>query len=279
MTRQTDSDVAINGWELLEGWLRKDRLSRESHSRRIELFSRLGSARARAIGWSAKPGDSLDVRQTRRVVLPIVTEGAEDQVLRAEAIRLAKGWLQERKGLDEDVLEPVLRVAATRGDSALFDSMEREALAAGARNDRTRIIEALAWFDDPALAARARTLIDDKRFEIRDTARMLTHQIERNETREQAWAFLRDHAAAMVTRMRDDEAQRLMSSIGAACDRRVADEAKTALGPIMQKLDGGPRALQHTVARIERCAAIHDRTEPGIQAWLVAKTRTVSAKR
>jgi aminopeptidase N len=279
MTRQTDSDVAITGWKLLEGWLRKDRLSRESHSRRIELFSRQGSTRARSIGWSVRPGDSLDVRETRRVVVPAVTESAEDQALRSEATRLAKGWLQDRKGLDEDVLEPVLHVAATRGDAALFDLMEREALAAKARNDRTRIIEALAWFEDPELAARARTLIDDRRFEIRDTARMLTHQIERSETRDQAWAFLRDHAAAMVPRMRDDEAQRLLSSIGSACDRRIADEARTALSPIMQKLDGGPIAFQHTLARIERCAAIHDGTDSGVQAWLVAQTQPRSARR
>ena len=279
MTRQKDSDVAITGWELLEAWLRKDRLSRESHSRRIELFSRLGSARARSIGWKARPGDSLDVRQTRRVVVPVVTRGGEDQVLQAEATRLATGWLKDRTGLDEDVLEPVLRVAATRGDAALFDLMEREALAGKARNDRTRIILALGWFEDPELAARARALIDDRRFEIRDTAQILAEQISRSETRDQAWPVLRDHAAAIIPRMRDDEAQRLLSSIGSACDQRTADEAKTGLGPLMQKLDGGPIALQHTLARIERCAAIHDRTESGIQAWLVSRTQPASARR
>ena len=177
------------------------------------------------------------------------------------------------------MLEPVLHVAATQGDAGLFDLMEREALAAKARNDRTRIISALGWFEDPELATRARALIDDRRFEIRDTAQILGQQVARSETRNQAWPFLRDHAAAIVPRMRDDEAQRLLSSIGSACDRRIADEARTALSPIMQKLDGGPIALQHTVARIERCAAIHDRTDSGVQAWLVSKTGPASAKR
>jgi hypothetical protein len=170
-------------------------------------------------------------------------------------------------------------VAATRGDAALFDLMEREALAGKARNDRTRIIMALGWFEDPELAARARALIDDRRFEIRDTAQILAQQISRSETRDQAWPVLRDRAAAIIPRMRDDEAQRLLSSIGSACDPRTADEARTALGPLMQKLDGGPIALQHTLARIERCAAIHDRTESGIQAWLVSRTQPASAKR
>ncbi len=278
MTRQADSDVAIAGWEMLDGWLRKDRLSRESHSRRIELFARLGSARARATGWTSRARDSLDVRETRRVVVPLVTTSAEDRTLQAEAARLARQWLADRSGLDEDVLEPVLRVAATHGDSTLFDLMVREALAGGARNDRTRITAALGWFEDPELAARARALLDDPRFEIRDTAPLLAEQIARSETREQAWPVLRDRAASLPPRMRDDEAQRLLSTIGRACDRRIADEARRKLGPVMEPLDGGPFALQQALARIERCASIHDRTDEAIQAWLMARTGPRSSR-
>ena len=278
MTRQTDSDVAVAGWEMLDAWLRKDRLSRESQGRRIELFSRLGSARARSIGWTARAGDSLDLRETRREVVPLVTRGGEDSVLRAQATRLAQSWLADRTGLDVDALEPVLHVAATRGDAALFDLMEREALAARDRNDRTRIINALGWFEDPVLAAQARALLDDPRFEIRDTALVLGEQVTRSETRDQAWPVLRDRASTLVPKMRDDEAQRLLSTIGSACDRRIADEASSTLGPLMQQLDW-PFVLQRALRRIERCAAIHDRTDEGIQAWLVTKTRSGSARR
>ena len=279
MTRHPDSDVAITGWEMIDGWLRKDRLSREALGRRIELFSRLGSARARSLGWKARPGDSLDAREARRVVLPMVAQGGRDAVLQAQATTLARTWLENRSGLDEDVLEPALRVAARGGDAALFDLMIRQALAARTRNDRTRIIAALGWFEDPELAARARGLLDDPRFELRDTAAMFTAQLAHGETRGEAWPVLRDQAAALVPRMRDDEAQRLISTIGSACDRRIADEARTALGPLMKRIDGGPIAFQHALGRIERCAAIHDRTDPDLRAWLAARTRPGSARR
>src|SRR5262249_46309361 len=82
-----------------------------------EPLAALGSARARSLGWPPRPGESLALREARRVIVPAVTLGADDQVLRGEATRLARSWLQSRSGLDEDVLEPVLRVAATHGDS------------------------------------------------------------------------------------------------------------------------------------------------------------------
>jgi hypothetical protein len=63
----------------------------------------------------------------------------------------------------------------------------------------------------------------------------------------------------------------MIASIGAACHRNIAEEARRTLGPVMDRLGGGPFALQQAVERIERCAAIHDRTEAGIQAWLVAR--------
>ena len=159
MTAQADSDVAGYGWRLLDGWLRKDRLTTGGRRRRVELFRKLGSARARAMGWTPRPGDSLDVRELRRTLLPRVALGGDDRSLQTDATRLARSWLDDRRGPDEDVVELVLEVAAARGDAALFDAMTRDAVEARARNDRTRIIEAIGWFESPALAARARKLL------------------------------------------------------------------------------------------------------------------------
>jgi len=273
MTRQKDSDVAHAGWEVLNDWLRKDRLSTELRARRAELLERLGQARARAIGWNARPGDSVDVRELRQKLLPLIALDGEDRQLQAAASRLAHAWLKDRSGADEDVVEGVLEVAAARGDGALFEAMTQEALAAPNRNDRTRIIDAMGWFEEPALAARARGLLEDSRFQLRDTSRMFSEQLGRSETRPEAWPVLRDRGATLVARMRDDEAQRMISKIGLACDPALREEAERTLGPVMAKLDGGPFAFRQALGRITRCAAVHERTDAAIQTWLVSQTR------
>ena len=271
MTRSVDSSVANAGWRILGGWLRKDRLSPQGLSRRIEVFRTLGAARARSLGWSRRREDSLDTREARRVVVPAVATGAEDRALQAEARRLTLAWLADRTALDEDALEGVLETAAAHGDASLFDRMVEQALTAKARNDRTSIITALGYFQDPALAARTRALLDDPRFELRDTSLAFVAQIHQSETRLQAWPVLRDRAASLAPRMRDDEAERMIASIGAACARSIADEARQTLAPVMDRLGGGPFALQQALERIERCATIHDRTEADIEAWLARR--------
>jgi alanyl aminopeptidase len=197
----------------------------------------------------------------------------EDRRLQAEAARMARAWLKDRSGADEDVVEPVLEVAAARGDAALFETMVKEALAARVLNDRTRIIDALGRFEDPALAARARALLDDPRYELRDTARMLSVQMSRAETRLAAWPILRDRAGSLVPRMRDDEAKWMISSIGASCDPALHDEAERTLGPIAARIDGGPFAFRQALGRISRCSAVHDRTDAPARAWLVSQTQ------
>ena len=65
----------------------------------------------------------------------------------------------------------------------------------------------------------------------------------------------------------------MLSSIGWACHPQLAEQARSSLGPLMEKLDGGPFALQQALDRIVRCVAIHDRTDPGIEAWLSRRAR------
>jgi aminopeptidase N len=273
LARQRDSDLASTGWELLETWLRTDRLPPEVRARRAELIRKLGQTQARAIGWTARPGETVDARELRHSLLPLVALDGDDRQLQAEAARMARAWLKDRSGADEDVVEPVLAVAAARGDAALFETMVQEALAARVLNDRTRIIEALGRFENPALAARARALLEDPRFELRDTAHLLSLQMSRAETRPGAWPILRERASSLVPRMRDDEAKSMISSIGASCDPALRDEAERTLGPIVTRINGGPFAFRQALGQITRCAAVHDRTDAPAQAWLVSQTQ------
>jgi cytosol alanyl aminopeptidase len=273
LARQKDSDLASMGWALLERWLRTDRLSPQLRARRAELIRSLGQRQGRTIGWTARTGEAVDARELRGTLLPLVALEGEDRQLQAEAGRRARAWLKDRSGADEDVVEQVLAVAAARGDAPLFETMVKEALVAPVLTDRTRIIEALGRFEDPALAARARALLDDPRFELRDTAHILSVQMSRAETRPAAWPILRDRAGALVPRMRDDEAKWMISSIGASCDPALRDEAERTLGPVITRIDGGPFAFRQALGSIGRCVAVHARTDDPARAWLVSQTR------
>ena len=111
----------------------------------------------------------MDARELRHTLVPWVATDGADPELQSGARKLATRWLRDRGGLDDDQVEPVLDAAASRGDATLFEAMVKEAATAPMRVDRTRIVDALGHFHDPALAARARGLLDDRRFDLRDS--------------------------------------------------------------------------------------------------------------
>jgi glyoxylase-like metal-dependent hydrolase (beta-lactamase superfamily II) len=83
----------------------------------------------------------------------------EDPALMAEARRLAEGWLNDRKGVDPDMLGSVLGTAAKKGDRALFDRMLGELKKVEDRSQRRMLIAALGSFDDPKIIVHGDTAV------------------------------------------------------------------------------------------------------------------------
>src|SRR5262249_17443392 len=152
----------------------------------------VAARRARALGWASRSSESVDDRELRRHLVPWVAMDGEDPVLQSSAQKLALGWLDERTGLDDDQVEAGVPVRAPRGRPAPLEAMLREGASAPVRVDRTRIIDALGHVTEPTLAARARALVDDSRFDLRDAARVLQIQMSEPQTRAEAWPVLRD---------------------------------------------------------------------------------------
>ena len=102
-------------------------------------------ARARSLGWSAKPDEELETRLLRPNLVPFVAR--YDAALEAEARKLADGWLENRRGVDADMLSSVLSVAAHHADRGFFDILLRELKKTEDRRQRGAIIRALGSFE------------------------------------------------------------------------------------------------------------------------------------
>ena len=103
----------------------------------------------------------------RRSLLRFV--GPEDPKLAAEARRLARAWMRDRKAVDPGLVDIVLITAGRTGDAALFDAFLAEAKATQDRLDRRYLMMALFAFTDPALAQRGLALLLDPAFDVRES--------------------------------------------------------------------------------------------------------------
>jgi alanyl aminopeptidase len=162
----------------------------------------------------------------------------------------------------------VLLLAARRGDAALFDAYLAEARRIEDRGDLTLLFVGLGGFQDRELLARGLELLLDAKVSLRESAPLLATAIGRRETREQAWAFFKQHFAELAGRLREDETSLLLTLAEVFCDAAHRDEASALLTEPASKVDGGPRSLAMSLERIDQCIAKRERNASGIAAFL-----------
>src|SRR5262249_9607455 len=142
----------------------------------------------RSLGWHRGDKDSDERHALRQAFVPLVAR--TDPKLGAEAEKLADGWLANRSGVDDDLVDPVLVIAAQRGDANRFERYLATARHARDRSEQQRVLGALGVFRDPALVSRAQDIVLGHEFDLRDTLRLLYAELYRRETRDLALDFV-----------------------------------------------------------------------------------------
>ncbi|PTL84759.1 M1 family metallopeptidase [Vitiosangium sp. GDMCC 1.1324] len=231
--------------------------------------------RARALGWTPKPGEGDDVKQLRSLVVGRAAF-AGDPALNQEAARLARAWLADRKSVNPEVVWMAMQVAARGGDRALFDTVLAQARAAKDRNERSRLLAMLGAFRDPALVKEALALVAGDEFDVRETRSILGVTFFTPESRAQAWDFYKQHFDTLAGKLRSDELNGIIAMVGDLCDEQRRTEAEALLSPRVAKIEGGPRSLSRALESIRLCIESERRNQPGVLEFLRTRGKAVS---
>ena len=215
------------------------------------------------IGIEPKPGDSDDVNALRGTLLQML---GGDPDVRQRARALALRYLEQPSSVPPTLVSPVLQVAATGGDAALYDRYIAKMQASVATPEEYyRFFNALAAFDDPAL--RDRTLT----FALKDArsqdAPLLLGQLMGTDA-DRAWAFVTANWPALMARLGAFQAiPYLVSSIG-GCSAASSAELKRFFDE--HPVPEAARALAQAHERIAACVAVKERQSAAFARWLLA---------
>ena len=253
--------------EGLAGALRADQLDDADHARYRRWVLATHGPLARKLGWRRRPGDSDERQELRKQVVSIAA-WAGDRQLRAQAARLAVTWLENRSGVDDDMIDLVLASAARDGDAALFDRILAAARGEKDRLRQTRLLVALGGFRDPALAARALELVVGKQFDFRESRAILRRALSQREAREQAWKFVQSHIDRLLGGMRTDEASWFVHSTGVFCDATRRAEVVALLDKRVARIEGARYTLDQALDEIDQCIATQKRVAPDAKKFL-----------
>lgn len=218
---------------------------------------------AKRLGWQRGARDAIELHQLR--IQAMRAAAPFDPALRARAARLVDGWLAQRVGLDDDLVDTALAAVARDGNAALFDRLLAAARKPRDRTEIPRFMRALGTFKDPVLAARARELVYGKDFDLRDSLDIVYVQLGRRETRDAMFDSLEQHLDEVLGRMRDDEASWELGAIASAfCDAAHRDRVAKLLVQRATKIDGAQAAVARGLELTDQCIAEVARETPAL---------------
>jgi aminopeptidase N len=225
-------------------------------------------ARARALGFTSKPGEDEDTKLLRSAVVGLVAEDAEDPALVFEATSLTKKWLADHSAVEPETLPTVLTVAARNGDAELFTAFLTEAKASKDRRERWLLLTALGAFRDPSVQKLALNLTLSRDFDARESLIVLRAATSDRVTREGAWAFLKANFDALAARLpRDSPAGFPQLAAGFSDEAHRADVAAFFKDKALN-YTGGPRRLAQSLEQIHLKAALRASQQESVAGFL-----------
>jgi puromycin-sensitive aminopeptidase len=233
------------------------------------LASTFGPALS-ALGWgAADAAEPDDVRMRRAELLNLVGVVAEAEGVTREAEARCAEYLRERRGLDANLISPVLIVGARHADAArlatLLDASEQDPTPQARR--RFRLV--MADVRDPALVDSVLTCCLGPRIPTQDVAFVLARLLRNPHARAQAFDFLRAHWSELRERVPSMLVSRLIDALPALGgeQQRRAVMNFFASHPVPT----ATRALRQADERFRLDARFRKRAGPVLRKWLSAQ--------
>jgi cytosol alanyl aminopeptidase len=229
-------------------------------------------ARARELGWVPKAGESEDTRLLRPELVGAMAKSGGDEELAREARQLAEKWLADRKAVAPEVVGALLSSAAWHGDSTLFQAFLAEFRKTQDRQDKERLIGALASFRDPAAVEAGMQEVLTGRVRLADGFPLLFGGQGAAATRKLAFEFLKAHFDEI---MKDNPSifgssfGSFLPQVGSSfCDAQSRKELRDYFTPLVDKYEGAPRNLAQVLESVDLCIARVAAQRPSVSEFL-----------
>jgi len=233
---------------------------------------RLLGPRAATLGWDGKNGKSDDNARAVRAVLLRQLGDAQDPEAIATARKLVGEELARPKSADSTLLGVAVEVAATSGDSALYEKYLSRVRSAVDPEDRYRFLYALASFTDPALVRRTMELALGPEVRSQDTKLVIARELRNEAARDLAWDVLRERWDAVQKKTGEFVGNTvIVGALSSFCDARRAEEIETFFKA--HPVPDADRTLSQSLEQINACASLAAAQAPKLTEWMNAHGR------
>jgi alanyl aminopeptidase len=232
-------------------------------------------ARARALGFTPRAGEDEDTRLLRPTLLWLAGRQGREPKLVAEARKLTDQWLVDSQAVAAEVVDPMLAIAASNGDAALHARLLKALEGTQERKQREQLIDALSSFTDPALVRESLKLMLDPSKDMREM-RSLLFGASNVQTRDVAYAFVKENYDALAARMPEEHVAALAWVGASYCDPVHRQDVAAFFTERTARAPGGTRVLAQVLEGVDLCIAFKAAQGPSLESFL-ASPRKVPA--
>ena len=219
--------------------------------------------------------ESEDHAELREALFDALGEAHDPQVL-AEAQRLTEQLIAGMKAADPNIVDAAVALTAAKGDAALYDRLMSVIAITKDPDFREAALRALTWFQSPDLAERTLKFAVSDEVRSQDTWLLIAWMLQRRETQEQAWNFVREHWDEIERKSTESSGAHIVEAAGSFCSVERHDEVASFFAA--HKVRSAERTLAKTLERISDCSQLRVAQEPELHRWLGSQERASAVR-
>jgi aminopeptidase N len=224
-----------------------------------------------AMGLTGSATDADEIQTRRATLLQLVGITGDDHDVQKRTRDLVMQYFENPRSLPPALAPTMLRVAALGGDRALYDQYLAKLGALAAQPEEYyRFLNALPWFDDPALVKRTLEYAVSPAVRTQDTGTLLGYMMAQPWSQETTWQFVQSNWQMILKSLGEFQGiPSIIESLGSFCSTPRALEVRNffATNPVASS----QRAIQQATERIENCVALKERQAQPLASWISAR--------
>lgn len=213
-----------------------------------------------------KGNESSEKQELRAELFGLVGDIGEDPKVVAESKQIAEAYLADPGKVNATLAEAAVAVAATHGDAAFFDLLQKTAETSKDPGMASSALYDLARFKDPDLTRRALEYATSGKVRNQDSIALFAIALRSPNTQDTTWSYIQQNWPKVKAQFTMFTGGELVGSTGAFCTTERRDQVKEFFTE--HKVAASANALTRSQNSINDCVDLRAEQGPHLQQWL-----------
>ncbi len=221
-----------------------------------------------------KPKDADDTASRtllRRTLVWALAELADDDRTIKEAEELTQKWLHDPANVDPDAAQSMVALASRRAGADRIEALRTAAAAAKTPQDRLTAWNALAGFDDPAVAKSALDVVLGGEVPTEDATGIVDRAVGRRSSQHAALEWIESHWDRLRAKLAGSYGGRFFGVPGVTCTKPDLDAASAFFSEHVREVEGAQRPLAEAIETARLCIALREHGAEAVSRYLAPR--------